>query len=80
MHQGTFFNSKVAAGKHMISVGRSEVGQLVELQPGKDYYFRFGHKNLLVTGFSGAQPLTLTLVPEEEALPEMQGLKKIERN
>ena len=80
LHQGTVFNSKVSAGKHMISVGRSEVGQLVDLEPGKDYYFRFGHKNLLVTGFSGAQPITLTLVAEEEALPEMRGLKKAKGN
>jgi hypothetical protein len=74
LHQGTFFTAKLPAGKHLITAGRSEVGQLIDMEPGKDYYFRFGHRNLLLSGFSASQPITLSLVSEDEARTEIQGL------
>ncbi len=61
----------------MITLGRTEVGQFVDFESGKDYYFRFGHKNILVTAVSGREPLTLTEVSVEEALPEMKALKEV---
>jgi hypothetical protein len=75
LHKGTFFSAKVPPGKHLITLGRTEVGQLLDMEPGKDYYFRFGHKNILVNAVSGREPLTLTEVSADEALPEMRDLK-----
>lgn len=75
LYRGTFFTAKIPPGKHLITLGRTEVGQLIDLESGKDYYFRFGHKNIFVTSVSGREPLTLSLVPEDEARSEMQGLK-----
>jgi|SRR5580692_2628883 hypothetical protein len=75
LYVGTFVTTQVSVGKHMISVGRSEVGLLMDLEAGQDYYFCFGHKNMLVTGFSGAQPITLTLVSKDEAKSAMVGLR-----
>lgn len=75
LHKGTFFSAEIPPGKHLITLGRTEVGLLLEMEPGKDYYFRFGHKNILVTAVSGREPLTLTEVSADEALPEMKGLK-----
>jgi len=80
LSQGTFFNAKVTAGKHLITAGRSEVGQFVELEPGKDYYFMMGHKNIWTTGFSGAQPFTLEPVSEDQAKTQMRGLKELPEN
>ena len=60
----------------MITLGRTEVGQFVNMESGKEYYFRFGHKNILVTAVSGREPLTLTLVEEATAHQEMDGLKE----
>jgi hypothetical protein len=75
LYRGTFFAAEVSPGKHLITLGRTEVGQLVDVEPGKDYYFRFGHKNILVTAVSGREPLTLTQVSADEARSEMRGLK-----
>jgi hypothetical protein len=80
LHQGTFFMAIVPAGKHLVTAGRSEVGQLVEMEPGKHYYFRFGHRNLLLSGFSGSQPITLSLVSEDEARSEIQGLDDVTKH
>jgi Protein of unknown function (DUF2846) len=77
LYRGTVFVTQIPAGKHMITLGRTEVGQFVDFEPGKDYYFRFGHKNMLVTAMSGREPLTLTQVSAEEALPEMKALKEV---
>jgi hypothetical protein len=76
LHNGTFFVVSLPAGKHMITAGRTEVGQFVALEPGKDYYFVLGHKNWAVTAVSGRQPLTLSLVSAEQARREMAGLRK----
>jgi len=75
LHKGTFFTAEILPGKHLITLGRTEVGQLLDMEPGKDYYFRFGHKNILVTAVSGREPLTLTQVSADEALSEMKDLK-----
>jgi hypothetical protein len=72
---GTFFVANIPSGRHMISSGRSEVGQFVDFAPGKRYYFRFGFQRW-VTGFAGAPPVTLSVVPEDQAVKEMHGLKK----
>lgn len=76
IHQGTFVVFETEPGKHMVTLGRSEVGQLREMEPGKSEYFRFGHRNLLLIGMTNAQPFTLTEVSEETAREEMKGLKK----
>jgi hypothetical protein len=75
LYRGTFFTAEVSPGKHLITLGRTEVGQLVDMEHAKDYYFRFGHKNMLVTAVSGREPLTLTQVSADEARSEMKGLK-----
>ena len=77
LHQGTFFTAKLPAGKHLITAGRSEVGQLLDFEPGRNYYFRFGHKNMFISGLSNGQPITLSPVPEDEARSEMQGLRDV---
>jgi hypothetical protein len=74
---GTFLSHKVPAGKHMISAGRTEVGQLVDLEAGKEYFFKLDHKNVFVSNWSGRQPMTLTVVPADTARREMDGLKKV---
>src|SRR5450755_706192 len=45
LHNGTVFTATLPPGKHMITAGRSEVGQFVDFEPGQKYFFRFGHKN-----------------------------------
>ena len=57
---GTYFSSPISPGKHMIVAGHSEVGLFVDFEPGKQYYFRFGHENCVGT---------LTQVSEDEAKP-----------
>jgi hypothetical protein len=79
LHNGAFFTASLPPGKHMISAGRSEVGQSLNLESGKQYFFRFGHKNTFVTAVSGRQPVTLSRVSEEEARPEMRELKDTTR-
>ena len=73
---GEYFSRELPMGKHMISAGRTEVGQLVDLEPGKEYFFKLDHKNVIVTDVSGRQPMTLTPVPMEQARREMDGLRK----
>jgi hypothetical protein len=67
LRNGRFFAATVATGKHMITVGRSEVGLFVEFAPGKHYYFRVDHKNWAGTAVSGRQPLSLSQVPANQA-------------
>src|SRR5689334_3665989 len=74
---GTFLLYKVPAGKHMISAGRTELGQLVDLEPAKEYFFKLDHKNVFVSNWSGRQPMVLTIVPADTARSEMDGLKKV---
>jgi len=76
---GTFFTATVPAGKHLITAGRSEVGQLLDIEAGKEYYFLLGHKNMFVTGLGGAEPMTLSLVTEDEARSGMRGLKELKK-
>jgi Protein of unknown function (DUF2846) len=76
LHNGEAFVASVPVGKHMITAGRSEVGQLVEFQAGEQYFFKFGHKNWFGTAVSGRQPVTLSQVPEEEAQPEIRKIKR----
>jgi hypothetical protein len=71
---GTFFTAKLPIGKHMITIGRSEVGLLMDLEPGKDYYFAFGHRSVWA-GAVGVQPIFLSLVSEDKARADMQGLR-----
>jgi hypothetical protein len=78
LHQGMFFVASIPSGKHMITVGRSEAGQFIDFEPGKQYYFRFGHKNILVTALSNRQPITLSLVSADEAESEIHDLKEIQ--
>lgn len=73
---GEYFSRQLPTGKHMISAGRTEVGQLVDLEPGKEYFFKLDHKNVFVSNWSGRQPMTLTQVPEKQAHSEMDGLQK----
>ena len=75
LRQGVFFVKSISPGKHIVSVGRSEVGTFMDFEAGKSYYFRFGHKNLFVSGISGSQPLTLNLVPADEARAEIMHLR-----
>src|SRR5271165_528317 len=75
IYRGTVFTATIPPGRHVITLGRTEVGQFVDMEPAKKYYFRFGHKNILVTAVSGREPLTLTQVDEAVALQEMDGLK-----
>jgi len=75
IYRGTVFMTTIPPGRHIITLGRTEVGQFVDMEPGRKYYFRFGHKNILVTAVSGREPLTLTQVDEAVALQEMDGLK-----
>ena len=76
IHRGTFSVTRIAPGKHIVTLGRTEVGQFIDSQPGGKYFFRFGHKNIFVTSLANREPLTLTPVPEATALREMDGLKK----
>jgi hypothetical protein len=64
IHPGTFFDADITPGKHMISAGRCEVGQLLDLEPGKDYYFRFGHKSMWATAVSMFNPSHLRSCPK----------------
>jgi hypothetical protein len=73
---GEYFSRELPTGKHMISAGRTEVGQLVDLEPGKEYFFKLDHRNAIITDFSGRQPMTLTPVSMEQARREMDGLHK----
>ena len=75
LYKGTYFTAQIVTGKHLVTLGRSEVGQLLDMEAGNDYYFRFGHKNMVVTAVSGREPLTLTQVSADEALSEMKDLK-----
>jgi hypothetical protein len=73
---GQYFSRSVPTGKHMISAGRTEVGQFVDLEPGKEYFFKLDHKNVFISNQTGRQPMTLTPVPMEQARREMDGLQK----
>src|SRR5271169_4896227 len=69
LRNGKFFVVSLPPGQHMISSGRSEVGQLVNLQSGKQYFFQLGFQRW-VTGFVGIQPVTLSIVSEDKARTE----------
>jgi hypothetical protein len=73
LHSGTYFSIDLPAGKHMLSSGRSEVGQFVDLESGKAYFFRFDLKKSSM--FTGAPPVLLVPVPAETAKAEMKDLK-----
>jgi len=62
-------------GKHMVTAGRSEVGQLIDFEAGKEYYFRLDHKNTAVTAVTNRQPMMLTPISAEDGPREMDGLK-----
>ncbi len=76
LRNGSFFVATVPTGKHMITAGRTEVGLLVEFEPGKDYYFKLDHKNCAGSAFSGRPPMVLSAVSPEQAKTEMSGLKE----
>jgi hypothetical protein len=69
LYRDSIFTTELPPGKHMITGGRSEVGEFLDLEPGKVYYLRFGFKKS--RHFSGHEPFALTLVSEVEALHEM---------
>jgi len=73
LHNGTYFSAEVSAGKHMFTSGRSEVGQFMDLEPGKNYFFRFDLKKSSM--FTRSQPAVLVQVSSETATPDMQKLK-----
>lgn len=73
LHTGTFFKTTIPPGKHVITMGRTEVGQFLDMESGKDYYFRFGHKNIFITSLTAREPFTLTQVSASEAAQEMDG-------
>jgi hypothetical protein len=77
LNNGTLFVAKLTTGKHMITVGRSEVGLFIEFEPDKHYYFRMDHKNWAGTAVSGRQPVFLSQVPADEAEGEMKTLKAL---
>ncbi len=74
LRNGSFFVASLPPGRHLISAGRSEVGQFLTLEPHKQYFFQLGFQRW-VTGFVGVQPVTLSAVPEEKARTEMEELK-----
>ena len=76
LHNGTYFSVKLTPGKHMLSSGRSEVGQFVDLEAGKEYFFRFDLKKSSM--FTGAPPVVLVPMAAETAKAEMNGLKVVE--
>lgn len=79
LYRGTFFQYTLPPGKHIVTMGRTEVGQFVEMESGKTYYFRFGHKNIFVNAVTGRAALTLEPVDEATAKREMEGLKRAEK-
>jgi hypothetical protein len=74
LHNGDLLVSPVPLGKHLITAGRSEVGLLIDFQPGVDYFFRFSFRSWGSTAF-GAPPVVLTQVLADVATSEMKGLK-----
>jgi hypothetical protein len=74
LHRGSMFSTEVAAGKHMITGGRSEVGQFLDVEPGKTYYLRFDFK--AGRNWGGHEPFALTLIPERQALQEIHQLSR----
>jgi len=77
LQTGTVLSWSIPAGKHFIKAGNSATAQTVDFQPGKKYFFKFNHKNFVVTAISGKPPVTLSPVPENEATPEMKKLKPV---
>jgi hypothetical protein len=69
---GEYVAHELPAGKHMISTDFAEASQLFEVEPGKEYFFKLDHNNLL----KHRKPMTLALVPTEQAWREMEGLRK----
>jgi hypothetical protein len=75
--KGECFSIALPIGKHLISAGRSEVGNLVELEPGKDYFFKLDHKNWAGNAVTGRQPMFLAPMPADQARTEMEGLTRV---
>jgi hypothetical protein len=69
---GEYLSHELPAGKHSISATLSEASQSFDVEPGKEYFFKLDHKNLL----KNRKPITLTLIPMEKARREMEGLRK----
>ena len=74
MRNGRFLTVTVPVGQHMITAGRSEVGQWIDFKPGESYFFELRFHDW-VTGFSGVPPVILDVVSEDKARTEMHGLK-----
>jgi hypothetical protein len=77
LQTGTFLSWNIPAGKHLIKAGNSATAQTVDFQPGKKYFFKFNHKNFVITSITGKPPVSLSPVPEGEAAPEMKKLKPV---
>jgi len=73
LHRGSVFTAELPRGKHMITGGRSEVGLPLDMESGKAYYVRFDFRES--RNLAAAEPFTLTLIPEAQALHEMAKLK-----
>jgi hypothetical protein len=73
---GCFFSTTLPAGKHIVTIGRSEVGQFIEVTDQTIIYFKVrGKKSAMITG---AQPMVLDPVRKVVALKEMDRLKSAE--
>lgn len=75
LHNGRYLTAEIPKGKHMITAGRTEVGQFIDFEAGKDYYFRLGHRNVWGTAVSGREPMMLDEVTADVAEKETKGLK-----
>ena len=74
---GEYLSRQLPPGKHMISADlTTEVGQLFDVEPGKEYFFKLDHKNVFISGWAGREPMTLAPVSMEQARREMEGLKR----
>lgn len=69
---GEYLSYELSAGKHTISATLSEGRQLFNVEPSREYFFKLDHNNIL----THREPMTLTLVPIEQARREMEGLRK----
>lgn len=69
IHAGTFTVAHITPGDHMISAELVKVGQFLDLEAGKRYFFRLAFRNFK------SDIVTLQQVPETQAVPEMQKLK-----
>jgi hypothetical protein len=71
---GCFFSIPLPTGKHMITMGRSEVGRDIDLKTGETLYFKMWEKKSAMV--TGAQPIVLDPVEKDVAVNEMKKLRQ----